>query len=198
MKDRKFYIQFSLLLTLIVVALYVLNFVSFKKKRVKKAPLLITLEELECDVGKFNFIKKVKKSKVKVVVVEKIVEKKVFVQKDEKKEPTKKQNIVISSKKVAKTINKFKLLEKKFYKTSDYKIALKLSRLYYTSREYKKALKWSMVANELNKKDDESWLLFAKSKLKLGEKEIARRALTSYQQIYKSNRVKKLLKRISS
>jgi len=197
MEDRKFYIQFSLLFSLIMVATYVLNFVSFKKEKVKKTPLLITLEEVECDVGKFNFIKKVKKSEVKVVV-EKVVEKKVFVQKYEKKEPPKKQNIVISSKKVAKATNKFRTLEEKFYKISDYKIALKLSRLYYTSKEYKKALKWSMIANELNKKDDESWLLFAKSKLKLGEKEIAKKALISYQQIYKSKRVKKLLKRISS
>jgi len=40
--------------------------------------------------------------------------------------------------------------------------------------------------------------LFAKSKLKLGDKEIAKKALLSYQKVYKSNRVKKLLKRISS
>jgi len=88
------------------------------------------------------------------------------------------------------------LLEKKFKKTSDYKIALKLSRLYYASKNYKKALKWSMIANELNQKDDGSWLLFAKSKIKLGEKEIAKKALMTYNKEYYSKKVEQLLDRI--
>ena len=92
----------------------------------------------------------------------------------------------------------FKELKKKFLKTNDYKTALKLSRLFYTSKRYKKAIKWSMIANELNKKDDSSWILFAKAKLKLGDKRVAKMALKSYQRVYNSKKIKKLLSRISS
>ncbi len=55
-----------------------------------------------------------------------------------------------------------------------------------------------MIANELNKKDDGSWILFAKAKLKLGDKKVAKMALKSYQKVYNSKRIKKLLNRISS
>ncbi len=204
MKDTKFYVEFSAILSLIAIALYILNFVSFKSEVQSEinSNFLLKLSSIECDISNFDFKKEI--SKAKVVVVEKEIKLPIPVPKV-KKIKVFKNKVLITSNKIEKPTKKkrdklfvFKKLKNSFLKTNDYKIALKLSRLFYTSKRYKKALKWSMIANELNKKDDSSWILFAKAKLKLGDKKVAKMALKSYQRVYNSKKVTKLLSRISS
>jgi len=195
-KDTKFLISLSILLLLNLIALYVLNFVSFNTKKNSHTDEFLTkLSNIETSSNFIEPPKKIKPSKV-VIVEKKIIQKvKVPVNIYKSSSFVKKEKKAISKKNNTDNTT-YTLLEKKFKKTSDYKIALKLSRLYYASKNYKKALKWSMIANELNQKDDGSWLLFAKSKIKLGEKEIAKKALMTYNKEYYSKKVEQLLDRI--
>ncbi len=203
MKDTKFYIILSTLFSLIVVALYILIFVSFKTndKNSINSNLLIKLSKIECDVNSFSFKKEI--AKAEVVVIKKEVVKPTYITKKVKDKDDK--SVLITSSEVKSSLKSekeklsaFEKLKDEFAKTNDYKVALKISRLFYASKRYKKAIKWSMIANELNKKDDGSWILFAKAKLKLGDKKVAKMALKSYQKVYNSKRIKKLLNRISS
>ncbi len=221
MKDTKFLLQFTALLSLIVVALYILDFVSFPKKDAKDKETKIFLTKLsEIDNG-FDFVdfKKIIKP-VKVVVIEKEIVKKIkvpVVVKSDTAEivrdtvnksikPAKSTVIDITSEKIAQNsvekksekVDIYSKLQQEFQKNHDYKTALKISRLYYTGKRYKDSLKWAMIANELNEKDDSSWILFAKTKLKLGDKKNAKKALLTYDRVYHSQRVKDLLGRISS
>jgi len=206
MKDTKYNILITIVLILNLVALYVLNFVSFDKKdlkQLKKSDFLLKLSKLDEDFDDIDFAIKIKPAKVVVVETPPIQKTKTIAEvkpaiKKVSKVPVvnKVQPSYVKTTKVANSDDIYERLKKKFKDTNDYKIALKLSRLYYVSRKYKSSLKWAMIANELNEKDDGSWILFAKSKLKLGEKDLAKKALLTYSNTYDSKRVKKLLNRI--
>ena len=162
---------------------------------------MVKLSKIECDVNSFSFKKEI--TKAEVVVIKKEVVKPTYITKKVKDKDDK--SVLITSSEVKSSLKSekeklsaFEKLKDEFAKTNDYKVALKISRLFYVSKRYKKAIKWSMIANELNKKDDGSWILFAKAKLKLGDKKVAKMALKSYQKVYNSKRIKKLLNRISS
>jgi len=205
MKDAKFIFYLSVLILLNVLAAYVLNFVSFKDIKsdnhsddrfLEKLSVIDQPFEYQDAVVKPTKLAKSKKplkplkKPTKLVKAEKIKKKSktLIVKKIEQKKSTQKRiKADIYSK-----------LEKEFKKTNDFKTALKLSRLYYASKKYKNSLKWAKIANELNDKDDGSWLLFAKTKLKMGQKEIAKKALMTYIRVYNSKKVKELLNRISS
>ena len=215
MKDTKFLQQLTALLALIVVALYILDFVSFPKKDNNRDTkrFLTKLSEIDSGFDFVEFKKYIKPTKVVVVEKEVIKEVKVPVVKEIVRnsvnktiKPAKEDVIDISSTKVnniadntkSQKLDIYEKLEQKFQESHDYKVALKISRLYYTGKKYKDSLKWAMIANELNEKDDGSWILFAKTKLKLGDKKNAKKALLTYDSVYHSKRVKDLLGRISS
>ncbi len=106
----------------------------------------------------------------------------------------KKHTILISSKK----IDKIKYLKERFNETNKFIYAKLLSKEYYKRAKYKKALKWAIIANDLNSSDEESWILFAKSKVKLGKIDDAVNALSAYLKVNNSLRVKALLKKIKN
>jgi len=208
MKDTKFIFSITLLLFLNIAALYVLNFVSLSTKNSQKTKqpsqdFLIKLSQIDSGFESLNFYKK--------VIIKKEIPKqdvKVTAKVDDKKSDKKNINKEKSFKKIShkskktylksrKNVDIYVKLVNKFKKTNDFKIALKLSRLYYMKKDYKKSLKWSIIANELNDKDDGSWILFAKSKIKLGEKSLAKKALLTYNKVYHSKSVQELLNRIS-
>jgi hypothetical protein len=198
MKDIRFVVTLTVIMIANIVALYVLNFVSFDKKENHDSDKFLSkLEDIDNNFDDIEFVKKVKPAKV--VVVEKEVIKEVKVSNINKQiAPAKEEIIQIAPVNTQKKVDVFSKYIKKFKKTNDFKLALKLSRLYYTSKDYKKSLKWAMIANELNDKDDRSWILFAKTKIKLGDKSIAKKALITYNKTYHSKKVKELLKRIAS
>jgi len=201
MKDTKYNILITIVLILNLLALYVLNFVSFEKKDEKSEIFLQKLSLIDEDHISLDFIKGIKKSKKSYITKDTTKKNKTKIEKklaySNKKPPIKKvKPLYKKTIKVVKSDDIYKQLKSKFEKTHDFKIALKLSRLYYVKKRYKTSLKWAMIANELNKKDDGSWILFAKSKVKLGEKKLAKKALLTYSKTYDSKRVKELLNRI--
>lgn len=87
----------------------------------------------------------------------------------------------------------FTKLEKQFDASKDIALALILAEEYYHTNRYKKALKWSLIANEINSNNERSWIIFAKSYAKMGQKQRALKALRAYLELHpKSNEIKKL------
>jgi len=101
-----------------------------------------------------------------------------------------KNNIQIIIKKDKLDIDK---LIEKFEKTNDPKIAILISNFFYKEKKYKKSLKWSIIANGLNSENEESWILFAKAKVKLGKKEDAVKALKFFLSTKDSPLIRRLL-----
>lgn len=85
------------------------------------------------------------------------------------------------------SVSAYKDVEKRFEQTSDTDDSLFLAKSYYSKRHYKKAEYWALQTNKVNGNIEESWLIFAKSKVKLGRKNEAINILMNY--IKKSNSV---------
>ncbi len=115
--------------------------------------------------------------------------------KNKQNETIKKPKIVIEKRDNSNIINE---LIKKFERTKDPKIAIFLSRIYYKDKHYKKALEWAVIANELDNSNANSWILFAKSSVKLGKKEEAIKALETFLSKHKSYKTKRLLDEIKN
>jgi len=213
MKDIKFILQLSILIVLNIALIIVLNFVSFDKKSTlpsKSKEFISKLIQIDEKLQSVEPIQEIKP--IKMVVVEKKVISPQIVYKEKKKKvsPTVEKKvqgpIVITSEDSNKNIKKTKSvqkniiakLEERFNKTYDYSIAMKISHLYYMKKKYNKSLKWTQIANELNKKDDKSWIMFAKIKIKQGEIDKAKLALKTYLSSYKSKDAYKFLKGLSS
>ncbi len=88
-------------------------------------------------------------------------------------------------------------MKKRFYATNNISFALTIANRFLEKKNYKKALKWSMIANEIDDKDERSWIIFAKAKIGLHEKEDAVNALQAYLKNHQSTNVKKFLDDIS-
>ncbi len=102
------------------------------------------------------------------------------------------QKIFISSKKIDKIV----YLRDKYYSSGKARYAILLSKEYYNRHKYKKSLKWAIISNNIDSSNEDSWILFAKNKVKLGKKNDAIKALRAYLKSYNSKRVKILLANI--
>jgi tetratricopeptide (TPR) repeat protein len=102
---------------------------------------------------------------------------------------SKKKKVLISSQNIAS----LSFIKKKFYATNNIAFSLLLSEKFLEKKEYKKALKWALISNEIDENSEQSWILFAKSKMKLGKKQDAINALTIYLKNNNSTKVKKIL-----
>ncbi len=91
-----------------------------------------------------------------------------------------------------------KSLRKKFYATNNVKYALEIAARYYGAKQYRRALKWALIANEVDEKKPESWILFAKTKMKMGKKQDALNVLKAYLKTYSSAKVSRYLKKITA
>ncbi len=103
-----------------------------------------------------------------------------------------KQKIFITSKKIDRII----YLKDRYYSSGKALYAILLSKEYYDRHKYKKSLKWAITSNNINSSNEDSWILFAKNKVKLGKKTDAIKALEAYLKSYSSKRVKILLSNI--
>ncbi len=115
------------------------------------------------------------------------------VQKEQKKtiQPqtvSKPKNILIQQKSAS-----LKDLINEFYYAPSSSKALIIARKYYEKHRYKESMKWSLKANELNKRSEESWILFAKSLYKLGQKQKAVKTLQFYLHRHESAKAKAVL-----
>jgi len=93
------------------------------------------------------------------------------------KKPRKKMhlNIVKSS-----NVSAYKDVEKRFMQSHDTDDSLFLAKSYFRKGNYKKSEYWAFQTNKINSNIEESWLIFIKSKVKLGHKNEAMRILTNY------------------
>ena len=94
-------------------------------------------------------------------------------------------------------VNSIQYLKEKFEKTNNIIFALMLAEEFYTTKNYTESSKWALIANQLDPDSEKSWLWFAKSKLKLGQKEDAIVALKAYLKTNKSKAAQTLLNQIS-
>ncbi len=109
-----------------------------------------------------------------------------------KKKKAPKQKIFISSKK----IDKLAYLKDRFNSSKKAIYATMLSEIYFDKHDYKKSLAWAITSNNINSSNEDSWVLFAKNKVKLGMKKDAINALSAYLKIYNSKKIKNLLMKI--
>lgn len=106
-----------------------------------------------------------------------------------------KPKILITKSKNKNFINS---LKEKFTKEKDPKIALFLSKYYYKKGDYKNSLRWAVRANELDSQNEESWIIFAKSSVKLGRKKDAIKALKTFISSHASFKARDLLNDIET
>ena len=76
-------------------------------------------------------------------------------------------------------------------------MSLFLAKYYYAQGKYKMSRNYSLVTNELDPNIDESWILFAKSLVKLGDINKAKKTLKSYIEHTNSLKAKELYKKIN-
>ena len=93
----------------------------------------------------------------------------------EAKPARKRVNIQISS-----ASNEEVTLKDQFLKTNNPTIALELAKLNFKKNNFKEAIKWSLAANDIDNSLEESWIIFAKSKYMLKQKDDAIKALNEY------------------
>ncbi len=90
------------------------------------------------------------------------------------------------------------VMKKKFEENRNPREALLLAKVYYKENNYLQAEEWALRANKLDKNLDESWLLFAKSKAKLGKRKEALNILSSYYKKSKSDQARELISKIKA
>lgn len=75
-------------------------------------------------------------------------------------------------------------LKKNFYQNPSYEKAMNLAARYYENKDYEKSIFWSLKANDIDRKNSSSWILFSKAKQALGKDEEAKQALDTYVSYY--------------
>ncbi len=123
-------------------------------------------------------LKTVKKSKLNIEVEEK---------------PRKKMHLDIIE---TSSVSAYKDVAKRFAQSHDTDDSLFLAKSYYRKGNYKKAEYWALQTNKVNDTIEESWLIFAKSKVKQGQKNEAISILTTYIKKSNSLQAKNLLYKI--
>ena len=87
---------------------------------------------------------------------------------------------------------------KRFKKTNNPALSLFVSKKYYEIKNYNQAYNYALMTNEINNDIEESWIIFAKSLVKLNKKSKAIEMLTKYINQSHSNRARILLDNIKS
>ncbi|MBT5934422.1 hypothetical protein [Sulfurimonas sp.] len=87
---------------------------------------------------------------------------------------------------------------KRFKKNNNPVLSLFIAKKYYELGNYKQAYNYALITNEINKDIDDSWIIFTKSLVKLGNKDKALDILKQYIEHSHSNSAKILRKEIQS
>ncbi|MCK5854638.1 MAG: CDC27 family protein [Sulfurovaceae bacterium] len=90
------------------------------------------------------------------------------------------------------------IMKKKFEQNKNPREAILIAKAYYKAGNYVESEKWALSANDLDKKSEESWFIFAKSKAKLGKRREALKILVSYYKKNKSAEAKELIEQIKA
>lgn len=114
---------------------------------------------------------------------------------DEPQVEEKKLTLSISSKKSDEDL---KDVIRRFKKNKNPALSLFIAKHYYNNGEYQKSYNYALMTNEIDKSIDESWIIFSKSLVKLGQHELAMNTLKSYLKTSKSSAAEVLLRKIES
>lgn len=87
-------------------------------------------------------------------------------------------------------------IERRFKENSNPNLGLFIARYHYDHGNYNEAYNFSLKTNTLNSKMDESWIIFAKSLIKLGKTEQAKKTLQVYISESNSESARSLLESI--
>lgn len=87
---------------------------------------------------------------------------------------------------------------KRFKKNSSPALSLFIAKKYYEIGDYHNAYNYALITNEINRDIESSWIIFSKSLVKLGKKEMAIKTLLEYTKESKSDAAKILLDEITS
>lgn len=68
----------------------------------------------------------------------------------------------------------------RFKETNNPMLSLFLAKRYYQQKKYALAYNYALITNQLDKSNDASWIIFAKSLVKLGQKKMAVNILQAY------------------
>jgi hypothetical protein len=115
------------------------------------------------------------------------------IRKEDKQRDTtrlKKINLYSSSK------NYIETMKQKFAKSRSSRDALLLAKAFYRVKNYKASEKWALESNKLDSNLDESWIIFAQAKAKLGKQNEAIKILAMYYKRTKSPQVKAVIEKI--
>ncbi|WP_428737151.1 tetratricopeptide repeat protein [Sulfurimonas sp.] len=95
--------------------------------------------------------------------------------------------VVITSEKpkkivIAKETNMedIKDAEKRFKQNNNPALSLFLAKQYYAKGDYSKSYNYALKTNQLDKDNEDSWLIFSRSLVKLGKPDLAKKALKEY------------------
>ena len=87
---------------------------------------------------------------------------------------------------------------KRFKVNNNPALSLFVAKKYYQIGKYKKAYNYALITNQINSNIEASWIVFAKSLMKLNEQEMAIKTLKKYIDESHSSRAKILLDEIQS
>lgn len=108
-----------------------------------------------------------------------------------------KPKIEIETSQIKPKKDNYKNIKEKFYATNNIVYALMIAEEYYHSGDYSNALKWALISNNIDSSNERSWIIFAKSKVKNGQREDALKALNGYLQHYpNATEIKSLIQKI--
>lgn len=94
------------------------------------------------------------------------------------------------------TRNDIEHVLKRFKKNNNPALSLFIAQKYYDLGDYHNAYNYALITNEINNNIEESWLIFTKSLVKLGKKEMAVKTLKQYLQYSNSDKAGRLLDNI--
>ena len=86
-------------------------------------------------------------------------------------------NLIITSPKNGTVVQE---IEKRFRESKNYDDAIYLAEYFYSHKKYKKAEYWAMQANIVDSIPEDSWIIFAKAKVKSGHRLEALKVLEAY------------------
>ena len=87
---------------------------------------------------------------------------------------------------------------RRFKQNKNPALSLFIAKRYYDLEQYQKSYNYALMTNEIDKSIDESWIIFSKSLVKLGQHELATLTLKSYLKTSKSTQAEILLRKIES
>ncbi len=76
---------------------------------------------------------------------------------------------------------------------NSYGSALSVAKFYYSEKNYEKTVAWAVKASKKDSKQSLPWILYAKSKVILGQSKVAKKALSLYLKHNNSKEAQKLL-----